>query len=79
MPVNQGPVPDMKLRKLDCAMLNWYLTMAEQKEDIQYDTVRGCFPEGGPVFTGSGISRESHIQIAVRNPDCILGVFRPSG
>jgi hypothetical protein len=39
--------------------------------------VRGGFLEGEPVFPGSGILRESHIQISVRNPTCVLGVFRP--
>ncbi len=31
-----------------------------------------------PVFSGSALLRETHIQVAVRNPDCILGVFRPT-
>ena len=32
---------------------------------------------GGPAFPGSGIEAESPIQIAVRDPACIIGVFRP--
>jgi hypothetical protein len=39
--------------------------------------VRCGFSEGDPVYAGSGIFRETHIQIAVRSPACILGVFRP--
>ena len=77
MPTNKGPTPDRKLRRLDCAVLNWYLDAVETRLGVRYDTVRGCFREGGPVFRGSGIFRESHIQIAVRNPASILGVFRP--
>ena len=42
-----------------------------------YDTVRGAFLEGKPAYPGAGFSREGHIQIAVRNSACILGVFRP--
>jgi hypothetical protein len=34
-------------------------------------TVRGCFPEGEPVYTGSQILRYTHVQIAVRDPACI--------
>jgi len=80
MPSNKGDRPDRKQRKLDCAVLNWYFRTAEKTmgEDGRYDTVRGCFREGTPVFRGSGIYEQSHIQIAVRNPACILGVFRPA-
>jgi hypothetical protein len=76
IPSNQGRAPDLRLRYLDCAMLNWHLTGLEAKEQ-RYQSVRGCFVEGGPAFPGSGIERESHIQIAVRDPACIIGVFRP--
>jgi hypothetical protein len=41
------------------------------------DTVRGVFPEGGPLFKGSEISEKTHIQIAVRNTDNILVYFWP--
>jgi hypothetical protein len=40
--------------------------------------VRCPFLEGEPAFPGSGISGESHVPIAVRDPTCILGVFRPT-
>jgi hypothetical protein len=68
---------DLALRYLDCAMLNWYL-FGREAGDLPYQTVRGCFVEGGPAFPGSGIERQSHIQIAVRDPSCIIiGTFRP--
>jgi len=76
VPVNQGKTPDKKLRLLDCMVMNHYLLMVNEAGK-PYDTVRGCFTEGEPVFAGSGIQRESHIQIAVRNPTCIVGVFKP--
>ncbi len=76
IPRNRGSAPDRKLRKLDCAVLNWCLDeMAAAGE--HYDTVRSGFTEGEPVYEGAGIASETHIQIAVRNPDCILGVFHP--
>jgi hypothetical protein len=77
VPQNIGPTPDRKLRFRDCAVLNWYL---EQLEDAGtfYDTVRCAFREGPPVFARSGIHYETHIQIAVRNEACILGVFAPT-
>ena len=33
--------------------------------------------EGGPAFESSGIHHRSHVQIAVRNPACVIGIFRP--
>lgn len=75
LPVNSG-VPDDRLRRLDCAVLNLYLKALEDR-DLTYDTVRCGFEEGPPAFAGSGIRQQSHIQIAVRNPACIVGLFRP--
>lgn len=66
-----------KLRKLACLVINDCLVQL-QKQGVQYDTVRGVFLEGDPVYPGAGFSRETHIQIAVRNSACILGVFRPN-
>ncbi|MGO8671487.1 MAG: hypothetical protein ACLQVD_09020 [Capsulimonadaceae bacterium] len=39
-----------------------------------FQTVRGCFPEGKPLFEGSKILRETHIQVSVRDPSCIAGL-----
>ncbi len=75
LPENTGP--EKRLRRRDCALINWYLGELERQGD-GYDTVRGAFPEGTPAFPGSEILRESHVQITVRNPACILGVFRPT-
>jgi len=76
MPVNAGPTLDKLLRRLDCAVINWYLDLAEA-QGVRYDTVRCGFVEGEPVYEGAGIHQHSHVQIAVRNPACVLGVFRP--
>jgi hypothetical protein len=35
------------------------------------------FTEGGPAFDGSGLSAKSHVQICIRNPNCIKGFFLP--
>lgn len=75
LPVNKGKA--QKRRELDCAVINDCLDRMERRS-IPFDTVRGAFLEGPPVFPGTTISAETHIQIAVRNVDCILGVFRPN-
>lgn len=76
LPKNEGVTPDKKLRRRDCAVLNFYLQMLADDGD-NYDSVRCGFVEGKPAFPGSGIRQESHTQISIRNPACILGVFRP--
>jgi hypothetical protein len=77
LPKNGGTTPDKKLRRLDCAVLNLYLTWLADDQGVSRDTVRCGFVEGEPAFQGSGIRHQSHVQIAVRNPACIVGVFRP--
>lgn len=75
-PKNRGGPPDDRLRHFDCAMVNVYLK-AQEEADAPYDTVRCAFHEGEPVVEGSAIFQESHIQLVVRRPGCIRGVFRP--
>lgn len=77
LPRNAGRAPDFKLRRLDRTVLNWYLRVSDRGGE-RYDTVRCGFPEGIPVYPGSGILTQTHIQLTVRNPGCILGVFRPN-
>jgi hypothetical protein len=79
LPANSGKTPDKKLRRLDCAVLNLYLKVQQQDPDEprRFDSIRCGFVEGEPAFEGSGIFKQSHVQLAVRNPTCILGVFRP--
>lgn len=42
-----------------------------------YDSVRAAFWEGGELYEGAGFAKKAHIQIAVCNPECIKGYFRP--
>ena len=76
IPENSGGLDQLK-RKRDCAVLNFLMKNFEET-GISHQTVRGLFTEGPCAFDGSGIRLKSHIQIAVRDPACILGYFRPS-
>jgi hypothetical protein len=80
IPLNRGP--SLKARFFDCAVINWTLDELEKNEGASFQTVRGAFLEGQPVFSDgeicSAILMENHIQIAVRDPHCIVGVFRPT-
>jgi hypothetical protein len=66
---------DKVMRKLDCAVLNHLIATAER----DFDTVRGLFVEGDPVYDGAEIYEKTHAEIAVRNPKCIRGLFLPLG
>lgn len=77
-PQNKGGPPDWKGRYLDCAVINAYLESMATTVGKSYDTVRCGFVEGEPVFEGAGFRMESHVQLAVRNEDAIVGVFRPN-
>ena len=79
---------DLVLRSLDCAVREYlHQKISEQiKKDLNekgyselkpFDTVRGIFTEGGPAFEGAGIQTKNHIQICIRNLNCIKGFFIP--
>lgn len=66
------------LHCLDRLVIEYFVDRAEaQPNGIRFDTVRGCFPEGNPAFPGSSILEKTHVQIAVRNPESVVGYFRP--
>lgn len=69
---------DLLKRELDCSVI-MDLHMSRKKQGLSpYDSVRGAFIEGNPVFPDSKIMDKTHIQWAIRNPGkCILGYFRP--
>lgn len=82
LPQNESPPggagEDLVLRKLDCAVVKWSLDRLREQEDDR-QTVRCVFTEGEPAFPESRIMLKSHIQVAVRDPACILGFFKPRG
>lgn len=77
MPRNVGKTPDKAGRALDCAVLNMLHTLRQQGGHPAFDSVRGPFLEGEPIYEGAGFRSHTHIQICVRSPACIKGYFRP--
>jgi hypothetical protein len=63
-------------RKLDCAVVNLLHDIVRQSGEAPFDTVKGIFVEGEPIYVGSGFHERTHIQVCVRNPEAIKGVFR---
>jgi hypothetical protein len=69
LPKNQKGRHDM-----DCLVINKFVKFMERFEERQgilFQSVRGVFEEGRPLFSGSAIRAQSHIQIAVRDVACM--------
>lgn len=86
LPVNRSvkgqPNQDKILRFLDCAVFqHLHDNMAAANKagaNIEpFDTVRGVFTEGEPLYDGCGFFEKTHSQIAVLNDNNVVGIFRP--
>lgn len=76
MPENTGG-SDRFLRRLDCAVIQNLHDSRKEAGLPAFDTVRGLFQEGEEIYPNGSFRRENHIQVCVRNRDCIKGYFRP--
>lgn len=91
LPINRDAKSDRHknkiLRDYDCAVINHLTrtTDAKYKDEINtqhfsdirvFDSVRGCFWEGEKI-KNMEIYAKTHIQIAIRNLNCIKGIFLP--
>lgn len=74
-PENKGG-RDLLQRHLDCAVINFLHESHEKAGLLPFDTVRGVFVEGDPIYATAGFCHKTHIQIAVRNASRIKGYFR---
>jgi hypothetical protein len=68
---------DKLLRELDCAVIENLHSMQRQIQLKPFDSVRGVFVEGDELYPGAGFHDKNHIQICIRNPNCIKGFFIP--
>jgi hypothetical protein len=62
------PVNRNKARLLDCLVINYLATYILP----ECSTVRGPFLEGDPVYDGSMLLTQSHVQLVVRHQHCIV-------
>jgi hypothetical protein len=74
----EGRVPRENFNKskyMDCSVFQYaYAAFAAERDPL--DTCRAVFvPSDGRLWTRSGVHRHAHIQLCVRNPDCILGTW----
>lgn len=86
--IPQDSYKDLVLRELDCAVIEYLHQRMDEEIRAEivaegysklrpFDTVRGIFTEGGPAYEGAGIQSKNHIQICIRNLNCIKGFFIP--
>ena len=75
-PKNAHP-GDFLLRELDCAVLETVHEINQTAGLPHFDSVRGVFWEGQPIYPTAGFREKNHIQICIRNPNCIKGFFIP--
>ena len=67
---------DLLFRNLDRAVIEYPHAMRDGDGEPAIDTVGALFPESKPLYPGAGFLAKTHIQICVRNPAMIKGVFR---
>lgn len=73
---NLGNSTDLLLRHLDCAVIETLHQLRVDNGTPEFDSARGVFVEGEPIYPGAAIQKFNHIQLCVRNPACIKGYFR---
>ena len=79
-----GPMPKNELiedgfpmrRNLDCAVMETLHIIRKEQKKLKFDSVKAMFPEGKKLYPDSGFLDKNHIQICIRNPNCIKGYFR---
>jgi hypothetical protein len=79
LPINRavGISKDILIRELDCAVIENLHLNRKINEEEAFDSTRGLFVEGQLVYEGAGFHDKNHIQICIRNPNCIKGFFKP--
>lgn len=79
LPVNRSGqgTKDLVLRNLDCAVIENLHSIQKANNFRPFDSARGVFIEGAELYPGAGFHEKNHIQICIRNSNCIKGFFIP--
>lgn len=80
MPVNrrgQSGSDDLLLRQFDCLVIENLHTLTKGAGERPFDSVRGVFWEGQELHPSAGFREKNHLQLCIRNPNCIKGYFWP--
>lgn len=73
MPVNH---PQQFRHPLDCQVINHLHKIRADNAQPPIDSVKAIFQEPPQLYPESVFMEKNHIQIAIRNLECIKGVFR---
>lgn len=76
-PGKKGETGELVLRFLDCYVIEAVHKYNSDANLEEYDSVRGAFWEGDQIYPTAGFLTKNHIQICLRNYDCIVGFFLP--
>jgi hypothetical protein len=68
---------DLVFRNLDCAVIEMLHQYRHKSGFPPFDSVRGVFWEGNDLYENAGFKEKNHMQICIRNPNCIKGFFIP--
>jgi hypothetical protein len=64
------------VRKLDCFVIEALHRTMKKRGLQEYNTVRGLFTEGDPIYKTAGFHEKTHIQLCIRDVSAIKGYFR---
>lgn len=75
LPKNKGRPNDKdeKNRMLDCAVVN---ALFDNLPKGALAAVKSPFFEGQAIYPGAFFYEQTHVQICVKDPDCIMGIFK---
>lgn len=74
---NVGNNKDLLLRERDCFVIEMLHNLRHRNNLTPYDSVRSVFWEGPLLYENAGFREKDHIQLCIRNPNCIKGYFLP--
>jgi len=63
------------VRALDCTVLEYPHQIRMDANLPAYDTVVGALWEGNDLYDDAGVTDKNHMQICIRNEECIRGYF----
>lgn len=70
---------DTLIRGLDCAVFNVGHEMRARDGSPPIQLVRAAFYQGRPILDGTEFRTGTHLQLALRDQQCVIGWFLPEG
>lgn len=76
-PGRKGENGELMLRFLDCHVIEALHKFNKDRHYQEFDSVRSPFWEGSEIYPTAGFFKKNHIQLCIRNEECIMGYFLP--